>query len=1837
MSRSLRRSLLISIAVIFSFFLTPREAESQIFYNIGGGPGSTNYWDYVDIYNPLTDWYYTTKNQWYVRASDLQYYGMTPGQITSLAFTIQQNTYVFPQRDVFIKIKATTQTTFAPPMTNNMVGATTVYQATGWNVPIISYNANGTYYTFNFQTPFMWDGTSNLIFEFCSSRTGYTYSAPYTLISYSSAYPRLLYHWQDTYGICNTATGYGTYYYRPNMRLGVLSGIEQSFPDEVDPRRILRAGAVYDGSSATNPRPSLSFRQTNGQNITLTYKILGPYPSTNVIYEARKSGNPSILHTASNTSLYTYEFTEAVGPAAGPGGELDLTNIGGGSYRVEATFSIPGYSQNWSKNFIIAFDNDLALSTVRSPLAMPKKYPRGVNTPVSVAIQNVGLNNVTSAFATATIRRKSDQQLVYSDNVLWTGNLATGESATIDFKPFNTLEVTQWDLQVCAELQGAFDQQSSNDCLPRPGETHTFQTLYNQEVGAFSIGRPVGTGTYYAQRPFRPSANIINSGMLDLTDIPVRMEIFKLPARTKVYDELVVFPDVGADPPNNIASSEFPPFTPDVGGQYEACMTVEYPGDPILTNNTVCQTFTVGSNLSGTYTIGTLKAGQARNYNTVQDAVDDLYRKGISAPVNFEFTDATYSVGSISVNAPALDLTTTIIGTSATNIITFKPSLERSLSKGSVVVTLNSGKGVGILLGQALTAANPYAVQLEFSKDPKWSNFSGYITFDGGQQKSLVFQLNATTPHRAPFYLGDGTHDVAIRNSIIRNAPGAVPSYATSLPKIIYGFNLFQYEQDVRQVGSTIYTYSAGCVSRQKIPTGQSGNNAERIDTIIGKDNDIIGNEISGFGYGIATMGIGMAIKGGVNVFMPYYSQGTEIRQNLIYGVRGSGIFVAYEDGAQITGNRIHTVGSVATGGTGVWAAGITAGGVERYHNINLTVSSNEISGVTGDVWSRGIVVEQVENTFPSVGQSGLNVKFPQVAESTTVKNNVVWGIRRASATAGSAGIHMLTQRDAAKTGIAYVTTPTPSHLDYFTQGDRVVNNTVMMQNDNTSGSNLVCGIGIQHGNGTVVKNNAVMMLGGASTSSYGQAALFYQGIQMTDDADPMALLSDRNAYELGAASLARFVEITKTSETVSNGAADEFLTLAQWRAWTQRDVNSVSGDLSSMHQFTGIAPNQNLRVKTNPLPIGSVLNNRGETIAGVTTDIDGKARGASGQLIDIGANEFDGRVYIKDYEAITILDPAAYRSSTGAASDAEYIMTSAPVNVIGLVRNSGGLAQSNIDVTVRVYRETTSSNNAGLSTPQFETAPVVAKTVKVSIDAGAESAVNFALTNLTPQTYTQAVSYIVPQRFSAMQQNVTMRYRIEVTTAYDENNTNNSTSKIVRFFLVRSVPRILVSGVNATIAPASGTATQTAGRLNFDSLTVGLRRLGLDNTSGTLYYDVLDREAFEQRAVNYELYRTLFWSGNQDALTRFERRDLRQYLSSGSQIEKKNLAVGSQEYPRRHIGKDVINDESFVNTVLRVQNQAPGTPVPTTANYSGKRVRGNAIARNSLETVTATTTAGDAVPNPALVKPYSDPTTPGLALPAYIYVLGDRESVDSVGGAASASLLHNTVYIGVDWRHWKNLGVKTGTDRVLRGIIDFFESNGGSVVPVELMRFDARARGNNVDVSWTTASENGVDHFEVERADVITGNNSFFSTLGTVTAQGTTTQTTDYGFKDAGVAAGRYLYRLTTVDADGSRDATGAIEVDVVGADASFSIERVTPQPASTEATLVVQVPKASQVRIEIVNTLGELAAVAFDGMLAVGLQPVKVDVGSLPAGAYTLVLTSADGTVTKQIAVRR
>jgi hypothetical protein len=1433
----------------------------------------------------------------------------------------------------------------------------------------------------------------------------------------------------------------------------------------------------------------------------------------------------------------------------------------------------------------------------------------------------------------------------------WTGNMATGDRASVDMfgKAFIPSAAGRYTAEFCAVLKNnnGVDQQTVNDCLPNASvPTHIFEVNYNEETGAYRIDNPTTGGKYFANRPLQPSGIISNNGILDLSDVPVRMEIFY--GSQKVYSEMATVQSVDAANPNNFAGVRFPLFTPSQGGTYQACLKTMYPGDPDPSNDEICQAFTVEGNLSGTYTIGTKFTSSPRNFVTFDLAANALYQKGVSGPVTFELTDATYNLNSTPTsNGASYDLSGFVPGMNETNTVTFKPALDMSLSKGSITINLTSSTGIGILFGQQLVPSNPLSLAKEFPNVRSYSNSAGYYTFDGGLQKSIRVLLNATTAFRAPFYLGDGSKNITLKNMIIGNSAGVAASYANSLPRIFYTNGQFTYESDVRTINAVTFTYSGGIVSRGKMPIGLSGNNAERLDTIISANNRYEGNEITGFGYGIVSLGIGTLLKGGDNVFLPYYNTGTVINKNIITNVGRAGICAGYEDGVKITNNRLHTIGSAVSAGMKD-AAGIYLGGNLQYNIMDATITGNEISGVRGDSAARGVVIEQVRNAFQSVTSSGGTYYAPHRAEKSLVASNAVWGLARSTTAGSMAGIHVQTGRAASQMLV-------PAALDYFTRGDMIVNNTVFMTNDNVAGAGVIIGIGVNHGNGTQVMNNAVALLGAANASTTAHAALFVEGTLFANGKAndwylpanaPAPLVSNKNAFWAPNAGIGHFVEISHVSDIVSSGSMAELKTLAQWRTWTSQDISSVEGDFTAEHEYKGVAPNQQLRIKLTPQPpIGSVLNQRGERLTGVTTDIDGQLRGAAGLGYDIGADEFDGRLYVSDLEVIDILKPSAYKSSTGATADAEHIMTTAPVDALARVRNNGALPRTNADVRVRIYLETAASNNANGAVPVFNTTPVVDRVVKVNLVSGESKDVAMGIPSFAPQTYQQLAGYTVPTRLSAMTMNVTPRYRIEISTTPDENNANNTRSKTVRFFIKRALTHIAVSARSASVVlgPTS-TPNEIAGRLNGDSLQKSLRDLGFVNNPGAgLYsYDVFDRSNWEDRAVDYSMYSTLFWAHDATALTRTERDDIRNYIDAGVPGGKKNLAINSQEPVRRHQGLSITADQAFVNKVLRASYVAPGQP--TTPAYSGKRIVGRAIARNTEETVTSTGYPFDAASFPALMNMYSDPTTPGISQASYSYKKGDRTTLDSIAGTATASLTHNVVYVGVDWRHFARTGAFTGGERVLRGIIDFFETNGGTVVPVELLSFDAKARGTNADVFWSTASERNADHFTVERTaapDVTAGQlqsgpSTDWSVVATVPAAGNTTERRDYSATDRDLVAGTYLYRLVTVDRDGSTQRTPSVEV-IIGGTSGLTIEGLMPQPATTAAELRLVMPSTATVRIDVVNAAGEVVTVAFDGTLSQGSHAVAISAADLASGAYTLVVTSEAGRATIPMVVRR
>ena len=140
-----------------------------------------------------------------------------------------------------------------------------------------------------------------------------------------------------------------------------------------------------------------------------------------------------------------------------------------------------------------------------------------------------------------------------------------------------------------------------------------------------------------------------------------------------------------------------------------------------------------------------------------------------------------------------------------------------------------------------------------------------------------------------------------------------------------------------------------------------------------------------------------------------------------------------------------------------------------------------------------------------------------------------------------------------------------------------------------------------------------------------------------------------------------------------------------------------------------------------------------------------------------------------------------------------------------------------------------------------------------------------------------------------------------------------------------------------------------------------------------------------------------------------------------------------------------------------------------------------------------------------------------------------------TVEGTLDGDTLSGTYFISFAEPEW---GDDEGTWEAARG-----------ETAVDLIRFDARAQGAQVLVSWNTASEVDVEGFHIARAGDDEG---AFERIITalIPAQGSGIQGAEYRYEDGDVMAGlTYRYRLEVVDVYGGSTFHGPVSVTVHGA----------------------------------------------------------------------------------------
>ena len=97
--------------------------------------------------------------------------------------------------------------------------------------------------------------------------------------------------------------------------------------------------------------------------------------------------------------------------------------------------------------------------------------------------------------------------------------------------------------------------------------------------------------------------------------------------------------------------------------------------------------------------------------------------------------------------------------------------------------------------------------------------------------------------------------------------------------------------------------------------------------------------------------------------------------------------------------------------------------------------------------------------------------------------------------------------------------------------------------------------------------------------------------------------------------------------------------------------------------------------------------------------------------------------------------------------------------------------------------------------------------------------------------------------------------------------------------------------------------------------------------------------------------------------------------------------------------------------------------------------------------------------------------------------------------------------------------------------LADIETGTGVTTLPVSLTSFTAKANKiGNVDLAWTTASEQNNSHFEVNRST----DGANFNTVDKVNGNGTTATVNNYSYTDNSPAAGVNYYQLKQIDFDG-------------------------------------------------------------------------------------------------------
>lgn len=185
----------------------------------------------------------------------------------------------------------------------------------------------------------------------------------------------------------------------------------------------------------------------------------------------------------------------------------------------------------------------------------------------------------------------------------------------------------------------------------------------------------------------------------------------------------------------------------------------------------------------------------------------------------------------------------------------------------------------------------------------------------------------------------------------------------------------------------------------------------------------------------------------------------------------------------------------------------------------------------------------------------------------------------------------------------------------------------------------------------------------------------------------------------------------------------------------------------------------------------------------------------------------------------------------------------------------------------------------------------------------------------------------------------------------------------------------------------------------------------------------------------------------------------------------------------------------------------------------------------------------------------------------------------------------------------------------------------------IELVSFTATSVNGHMLLSWTTASENRNDAFEVQR-----WNGSSWMRAGELVAgAGSSSSQRHYAFTDRDVVEGQdYRYRLVTIDMNGNRMPVGEVEGHVEPVNTTveqFALHQNFPNPFNPTTEITYDLAGSADVSLVVFDLLGREVVSLVHGTQDAGRYTVNFNATGLPSGMYFYRLQTAEFTDMKKM----